>query len=149
MKNDIPKVPRGIRNNNPLNIVQTKDKWQEHGNQLGEKKMNDKEAPQFKRVGDPEWEAYVEQCRAETRLMQQKAAVNPYVWREFEKFPTAWIARDEDGSLWLYDKEPREGGGMFHMSAGGETMMSLPPESYHEVTYELSPVKVKLLFFAV
>lgn len=28
MKNDIPKVPRGIRNNNPLNIVQTKDKWQ-------------------------------------------------------------------------------------------------------------------------
>lgn len=114
-----------------------------------EKKINDKEAPQFKSVGDPEWESFVEQRRAETRLMQQKAAVNPYVWREFEKFPTAWIARDEDNSLWLYDKEPREGGGMFHASAGGETMMPLPSESYPEVTYELSPVKVKLLFFAV
>lgn len=28
MKNDIPKVPRGIRNNNPLNIAKTDDRWQ-------------------------------------------------------------------------------------------------------------------------
>lgn len=107
-----------------------------------------KEAPQFKKVGDPEWESFVEQRRAETRLMQQKAAVNPYVWREFEKFPTAWIARDDDNTLWLYDKEPREGGGMFHTSPGGETMMQLPEDCYPDLTFELSPIKVRLIFFA-
>ena len=77
-----------------------------------------------------------------------RAAINSYIWRDFDHFPTGWIARDEDNSLWLYDKEPREGGGMFHLSAGGETMMPLPEDCYPDVTYELSPVKVKLLFFS-
>lgn len=107
-----------------------------------------KEAPQFKRVGDPEWEKFVEEQRVEIRYLQQKAAINRYIWDDFDRCPTAWIARDEDNSLWLYDKEPREGGGMFHMSAGGETMMQLPEECYSEVTYELSPIKVRLLFIA-
>ena len=113
-----------------------------------EKKMNDKEAPQFKKVGEPEWESFVKQRRAEARLMQQKAAVNPYVWREFEKFPTAWIARDDDNSLWLYDKKPLESGGIFCSSQGGETMMQLPGDCYPDLTFELSPIKVRLIFFA-
>lgn len=84
----------------------------------------------------------------EIRLMQQRAAINRYIWDDFDHCPTAWIARDEDNSLWLYDTEPREGGGMFHLSAVGETMMTLPDKCYPEVTYELSPIKVKLLFIA-
>lgn len=82
------------------------------------------------------------------RLYKQRAVINRKIWDDFGHFPTAWIARDEDNSLWLYDKEPREGGGMFHLSAGGETMMPLPEDCYPEVTYELSPIKVILLFIA-
>lgn len=113
-----------------------------------EKKMNDKQAPQFKRVGDPEWEAFVEQRRAEVRLMQQKAAVNRHVWEGFENFPTAWIARDDtDGSLWLYTHEPVKAGRMFHCGPVGD-MLEIGNSIYPQLTFELSPIKVKLLFIA-
>lgn len=80
--------------------------------------------------------------------MRQKAAVNKEIWEGYENLPTAWIARDEDNSLWLYDKKPREGGGMFHLPAGGETMMQLPEDCYPDLTFELSPIKVRLMFIA-
>ena len=82
------------------------------------------------------------------RLMQQKAAVNPYIWRDFEKFPTAWVARDYDNSLWLYSKEPDELDGMFFAPAGGDYIMQLPEDCYPDLTSELSPIKVRLLLFA-
>ena len=107
-----------------------------------------KETPQFKKVGDPEWESFVEQRRAEARRRQQHATVNPYIWRDFEHFPTAWIARDDfDGSLWLYTHEPVKAGGMFHCGPVGD-MLEIDKSLYPQLTFELSPIKVKLLFIA-
>lgn len=86
--------------------------------------------------------------KEEIRHLQQKAAINREIWDDYDKLPFAWIARDKDNSLWLYDKKPRESGGMFYLPAGGEAMMQLPEDCYPDLTFELSPIKVRLMFIA-
>lgn len=66
-------------------------------------------------------------------------------WRNWGALPTVWVARDDDGSLWVYTTKPVKAGGMFHCSATGD-MFQIDDSTYPEITYENSPRKVKVLF---
>lgn len=74
-----------------------------------------------------------------------KRAIREAYWGNLAALPSVWVARDEDGSLWLYSAKPVKACGMFHCSSVGE-MFQIDDSVYPEITYENSPVKVKLLF---
>lgn len=57
-----------------------------------------------------------------------------------------WIARDEDGSLYLFKDKPHiedDGEGQFWCSV--EDSMRLNVRAYPEVTFENSPMEVELV----
>lgn len=72
-------------------------------------------------------------------------AIREAYWQSWDKLPSVWVARDDDGSLWIYTTKPVKGGGMFSCSASGD-MFQIDDSVYPEITFENSPVKVKLLF---
>lgn len=74
-----------------------------------------------------------------------KKAIRAAYWRNWDKLPSVWVARDEDNSLWIYTTKPTKACGMFCCSAVGE-MFQIDDSVYPEITYENSPIKVKLLF---
>lgn len=74
-----------------------------------------------------------------------KKAIRAAYWRNWAALPSVWVARDDDGSLWIYTTKPRKCDGMFCASASGD-MIPIDDSVYPEITYENSPVKVKLLF---
>lgn len=55
-----------------------------------------------------------------------------------------WLARDKDGPLFLYDEEPVRSTDMFTISKQGN-YMPISQEKYTNVTWENSPVKLKLV----
>ena len=55
-----------------------------------------------------------------------------------------WLARDKDGSLFLYDEEPMRSTDMFTISKQGN-YMPISQEKYTNVTWENSPIKLKLV----
>lgn len=76
---------------------------------------------------------------------EAKKAIRAAYWRNWATLPSVWVARDEDGSLWIYTTKPVEACGMFHASASGDCI-PIGDSVYPEITYENSPIKVKLLF---
>lgn len=74
-----------------------------------------------------------------------KKAIRQAYWRNGAALPSVWVARDDDGSLWIYTAKPVEACGMFHASASGDCI-PIDDSVYPEITYENSPIKVKLLF---
>ena len=74
-----------------------------------------------------------------------RKAIRAAYWRNWIALPSVWVARDEDGSLWFYSAKPVKACGMFHCSSVGE-MFQIDGSVYPEITYENSPIKVKLLF---
>ena len=90
-----------------------------------------------------------EQWAKQVRNIKNKAsalrAIREAYWQSWNKLPSVWVARDDDGSLWIYTAKPIEAGGMFHCSATGD-MFQIDDSVYPEITYDNSPVKVKLLF---
>lgn len=74
----------------------------------------------------------------------KKAIRNAY-WESWDKLPSVWVARDDDNSLWIYTTKPKKSCGMFHCGATGD-MFQIDDSVYPEITFENSPVKVKLLF---
>ena len=119
--------------------------------ELTEKRRSRKPAPQFKNVHDPEWNEYVKEEQREReeeerkRIEAAKKAIRDAYWRNWDSLPSVWIARDDDDSLWMYNAKPVKAGGMFHCGATGE-MMSIDNSCYPDITYENSPIKVKLMF---
>lgn len=81
----------------------------------------------------------------EDKMKDAKKAIREAYWQSWEKLPSVWVARDEDNSLWIYTTKPVEAGGMFHCSAVGD-MFQIEDSVYPEITFENSPVKVKLMF---
>lgn len=124
----------------------------ESGHQNGRKKMNKKkknDAPEFlpltescKKMVE---EKRAEQVRIVKRMESAKRAIREAYWQSWDKLPSVWVARDDDGSLWIYTTKPVKGGGMFSCSATGD-MFQIDDSVYPEITFENSPVKVKLLF---
>lgn len=60
-----------------------------------------------------------------------------------------WIARDKDGSLWMYDDEPvlrSENSWGVNPGLNGKTKPAKPLHSWHfqEVTFENSPQQVEI-----
>lgn len=55
-----------------------------------------------------------------------------------------WIARDDNGQLWVYIEKPYNDGGIFMPKELGDCW-KLPTEMYPEVTYENSPVELVTL----
>lgn len=55
-----------------------------------------------------------------------------------------WIARDKNGSLWLYNSEPKKEGGIYHNNDGVGDSLFLSQNILPEVTFENSPQEVKL-----
>ena len=53
-----------------------------------------------------------------------------------------WIARDYNGSLALYEKEPKL---IIEQFWTGGCSIWLPPSEYPEVTFENSPMEVELV----
>lgn len=74
-----------------------------------------------------------------------KKAIHDAYWQSWDKLPAVWVARDEDGSLWIYTTKPVEACGIFHLGPTGD-MMQIDNAGYPEITYENSPIKVKLMF---
>lgn len=74
-----------------------------------------------------------------------KKAIREAYWRNWSALPSVWVARDEDNSLWIYTTKPTKSCGMFSCSAAGD-MFQIDESVYPEITYENSPIKVKLLF---
>lgn len=79
------------------------------------------------------------------RIEGARKAIRDAYWRDWANLPSVWVARDDDGSLWIYTTKPVEAGGMFHCSAVGE-MFHINDSVYPGITFENSPIKVKLLF---
>ena len=54
-----------------------------------------------------------------------------------------WIARDADGGLFMYDKEPKKMSSFFMKNDSGETagIWPVPEKLLPEVTWENSPKK--------
>ena len=75
---------------------------------------------------------------------EAKEAIRAAYWRNWQELPSVWVARDEDNSLWIYTTKPNKACGMFDCSYG--EMFQINESVYPEITYENSPVKVKLLF---
>lgn len=113
-------------------------------------KKKNKSAPQFKNVDDPEFEKFVKERERERKEEERKRIdvtcklLRQAYWQSWDKLPSVWIARDDDGSLWIYRTKPEESLGMFCRSAGG--MIQIDDSAYPEITFENSPIKVKLLF---
>lgn len=74
-----------------------------------------------------------------------KKAIRAAYWRNWSSLPSVWVARDDDNSLWIYTTKPHKSAGMFCCSAAGD-MFQIDDSVYPEITYENSPIKVKLLF---
>lgn len=74
-----------------------------------------------------------------------RKAIREAYWGNFAALPSVWVARDEDNSLWIYTTKPRKSDGMFCCGAAGD-MVPIDESVYPEITYENSPIKVKLLF---
>ena len=108
------------------------------------KKKNNEPAPQFKNVNDPVFNEFVNEKKQESEEAAKKAIRAAY-WRNWDKLPSVWVARDDDGSLWIYTTKPVKGGGMFSCSASGD-MFQIDDSVYPEITFENSPIRVKLLF---
>lgn len=51
-----------------------------------------------------------------------------------------WIARDKDGGLWLYEKEPKRIGNIFF----NEVSIALESTSHPEITWENSPQRIEI-----
>lgn len=66
--------------------------------------------------------------------------------KDLDNLPSVWVARDDDGSLYVYDSKPIKAYGIFHCGAGGDSMLIGNKGCYPEITFENSPVKIKLLF---
>lgn len=79
------------------------------------------------------------------RIDAAREAIRQAYWQSWDKLPSVWVARDDDGSLWIYTTKPVKGGGMFSCSATGD-MFQIDDSVFPEITYDNSPVKVKLLF---
>lgn len=79
------------------------------------------------------------------RIDAAKKAIRAAYWRNWLSLPSVWVARDEDNSLWIYTTKPTKSCGMFCCSAAGD-MFQIDDSVYPEITYENSPIKVKLLF---
>lgn len=75
---------------------------------------------------------------------EAKKAIRQAYWRNWASLPSVWVARDEDGSLWIYTAKPTKAAGMFGCAYGD--MFQINDSVYPEITYDNSPVKVKLLF---
>ena len=73
-----------------------------------------------------------------------KKAIRQAYWRNWAALPSVWVARDYDNSLWIYTTKPSKSEGMFCCRVG--EMFQIDDSVYPEITYENSPVKVKLLF---
>lgn len=106
--------------------------------------------PPFKNVNDPKWNEACEAMQKELdeierkRIESAKKAIRDAYWRNFDRLPSVWVARDEDGTLWIYDGKPREAFGMFHCGSIGD-LLQIDGSAYPDITYENSPVKVKLM----
>lgn len=76
-----------------------------------------------------------------------RKAIREAYWQSWDKLPYVWVARDKDGELWLYNNEPVKAdfAGIFHNGPLGDGM-PIDDRIYPEITYDNSPVKVKLLF---
>ena len=55
-----------------------------------------------------------------------------------------WIARDNDGRLFLYPTEPKRFGYNFVCRYVKGDYMQINCDSFHEVTFENSPMEVEL-----
>jgi len=110
-----------------------------------------KPAPQFKNVNEPTFNDFVNEIEREReeeerkRIDAARKAIRAAYWRNWDKLPSVWVARDDDGSLWIYTTKPVKGGGMFSCSASGD-MFQIDDSVYPEITFENSPIRVKLLF---
>jgi hypothetical protein len=114
-------------------------------------KKGNKPAPQFKNVNEPTFNDFVNEIEREREEEERKRidaaskAIREAYWRNWDKLPSVWVARDDDGSLWIYTTKPVKGGGMFSCSASGD-MFQIDDSVYPEITFENSPIRVKLLF---
>lgn len=74
---------------------------------------------------------------------EAKKAIRQAYWRNWAALPSVWVARDEDDSLWIFATKPRMSCGIFTSFDGG---YQIDGSCYPEITFDNSPVKVKLLF---
>ena len=79
------------------------------------------------------------------RIEAAKKAIREAYWRDWDGLPSVWVARDDDGTLWIYTAKPVKARGFFHAGSVGE-MFQINESAYPEITFENSPIKVKLLF---
>ena len=79
------------------------------------------------------------------RIEAAKKAIREAYWRDWDELPSVWVARDDDNSLWIYTAKPVKARGFFHAGSVGE-MFQINESAYPEITFENSPIKVKLLF---
>lgn len=62
-----------------------------------------------------------------------------------EKVIEGWVARDEDGALNLFDREPERIAECAWTYYPGHTLgLSLPKESFPEVTWDCEPKRVRI-----
>ena len=54
-----------------------------------------------------------------------------------------WIARDKDGSLYLYSKKPHKDERMFVTNGTGD-ILQLDKNSHSEITWENSPQRIEI-----
>lgn len=106
------------------------------------KKNDEQEVKPHLHFTESQW---AEQVREIKRKKSAEKAIREAYWQSWDKLPSVWVARDDDGSLWIYTTKPVKGGGMFSCSATGD-MFQIDDSVYPEITYDNSPVKVKLLF---
>lgn len=52
-----------------------------------------------------------------------------------------WIARDKDGSLWLYSKEPERNDSIFW---NDDEYLEIDKNSHSEITWENSPQQIEI-----
>lgn len=76
-----------------------------------------------------------------------RKAIHEAYWKDWSNLPSVWVARDKDGELWLYNNKPvkTDFAGIFHNGPLGDGM-PIDDRIYPEITYDNSPVKIKLLF---
>ena len=103
------------------------------------------EAPQFKNVNDPVFNEWVENKK---RNVVEKL-LREGLWKDFSQFPVVWVARDKDDNLWLYTHKPRKSLSYFYESANCKGSMEIDNEKYPEITFENSPIQVRLVFVPV
>jgi hypothetical protein len=58
-----------------------------------------------------------------------------------------WIARDEDGQLAMYDNDPHKWRDYFYSSGNKRnSYIKLPTYMFPKLTFENSPIKIRLVF---